>query len=375
MLGDGRLHSMTTSLGRGVGDLTQIEAPAGLQELTVRSAPDLRTLDGIERFNALEVLTLCAVPALESAAALGQLQSLAVLGIGFARNLRDLSSISGASAVRRLALLSCGVSSLGGRGMPGLRELFIQGNPGIEDLRSLGGAPGLRKVTILDMPSMRSVNGMEHSRLLLEIAIRNAPELVDIEALQVGRLSRFHIERTPLRSVGVLKRASRLTSVDLFDCGLLRSIEPIRGKRRLGALGLRGLPVEDLEPMLDLPGLKWLNSNSVRTTTRAELLRVARQGCAAGRSSSNSWDGNVPSTDDLDDLLFRVGEVGAVSLSDSDAMFGQVLHVRPDGVLVYGSDCWGNGYIWGPLLLSEFGGLVTRESDFEGRLEACKVRD
>lgn len=139
------------SLGHPPGpDLTGWPELPQLQTLTLGSGRKLLSLDGVERFPALEHLDVSYQPALGDFSALGRARSLTSIEIDGCRGLRDLEWVKLLPGLRSLKVHNCGdiesVAAL--RGHPGLETLILS-----ESTKILDGDT----TPILEIPSLQSI--------------------------------------------------------------------------------------------------------------------------------------------------------------------------------------------------------------------------
>ncbi len=138
-------------LGRPPGpDLADWPELPQLRTLALGSGRKLLSLDGVERFPALEHLDVFGQSALEDFSALGLAQSLTSVEIDGCRGLRDLEWVRSLPGLKSLKVHNCGdiesVAAL--RGHPGLETLILS-----ESTKILDGDT----TPILEIPSLTSI--------------------------------------------------------------------------------------------------------------------------------------------------------------------------------------------------------------------------
>lgn len=131
-------------------DLTGWPELPQLRTLALGSGRKLLSLDGLERFPALEHLDVSYQPALHDFSALGLARSLTSIEIDGCRGLRDLEWVKLLPGLRSLQVHNCGdiesVAAL--RGHPGLETLILSESTKIVDGDT---------TPILEIPSLQSI--------------------------------------------------------------------------------------------------------------------------------------------------------------------------------------------------------------------------
>jgi len=138
-------------------------------------------------------------------------------------------------------------------------------------------------MTKLDKLSLMStVDGNELARVkrpwsVRELHVENAANFLDLTPLRnlanPGELSLTGYERLSVDGIG--RWASTLRKLSLRDCKRV-DLSPLSSLGCLAELDLKGVPVTNIKPLMDIPGLRSLTIDSLRTARDLRQLATMR---------------------------------------------------------------------------------------------------
>ncbi|MBR0081136.1 MAG: hypothetical protein IJP98_00195 [Clostridia bacterium] len=114
-----------------------------------------------------------------------------------------------------------------------LREVTIW-NLAVEDLSFLQNASNLSSVELDNLRRLRSLTGLENKDALATIRVNECPMLTDISALSSCiRLRDCDLESIPITDLSGLRGATQLTTLSLWGCERLRSLDGLQDHTNL----------------------------------------------------------------------------------------------------------------------------------------------
>ena len=180
---------------RITGVVTTLEPLAALRSvsgtLAVESAPELDSLDGLERLHAVSDLVLSQNAELDDIGALGSLKAVRTVTVKSNPELENLRGLEGVHALERLTIERNGIFTLKGLGNLQRVDVFVlEKNRRLVDARALSGVLEAGEVVLVDNSRLAGYSGVLPN-------LRRRPSFAEVRGNPLSALETAHLTATP----------------------------------------------------------------------------------------------------------------------------------------------------------------------------------
>lgn len=237
--------------------------PEQIIELELKKA---QSLDGIEVFSNLEILSLCETGGnLKPLVALKKLHTLSVEDddSGERERIKDYPSISVLTGLKSLSLKSELIKDVGFiKDLPDLKELKLM-DTSIISLDSLEKAPGLVSLTLADNNEIGDFSPVGKLAGLRELIVEKMTSQPDPDLSELARLERLEI--SGFMSLASLKNLTGLKELSIHSCNVddAAALQTLTGVERLTfySVWTSGGNLRDLNFLNGMTSLKYADFN------------------------------------------------------------------------------------------------------------------